>query len=329
MRDGASRVSEFLSSAGWEGAVRTAMAGDASRRRYERLSRRGETAVLMIAPPETGEDTRSFERVASLLVARGMSAPRIFAADHRSGLLLLEDFGDDLFARRIERMPREEERLYEAAVDLLVELHRHPPPVWMDRYDLPRLADRMALAWIWYRDTGSNAAPHEAVNVVSERLGTIPGLCKTVALRDYHSENLVWLGDRVGVRCVGLLDFQDALAGHPAYDLVSLLEDARRDVSPDLARRMRERYVSATGSDAEAFELATALFGVQRSLRILGVFARLKLRDGKVGYLQLIPRVWGHLYQALQHPALAEVRRAVLADLPPPSEDHLRRLRTA
>jgi hypothetical protein len=148
-----------------------------------------------------------------------------------------------------------------------------------------------------------------------------------LALRDFHAENLVWLPDRAGVARVGLLDFQDAEAGHPAYDLVSLLKDARRDLAPGLEQEMIDRFLSRTGCDPERFAAAYAALGAQRNLRILGVFARLSMHFGKPHYVDLIPRVWAHLTASLRHPALAPLARRVADDLPEPTPDILASLK--
>ena len=146
-------------------------------------------------------------------------------------------------------------------------------------------------------------------------------------LRDYHAENLIWLPEREGARRAGLLDFQDAWIGHRAYDLVSLLQDARRDVSEETAAACMRHYLDGSGLDAERFEAACAVLGAQRNLRILGVFARLAVTRGNPRYIDLVPRVWHHLERDLAHPALAEVRR-ILDVLPAPTPSVLERLRT-
>jgi aminoglycoside/choline kinase family phosphotransferase len=325
----ASLLARFLDAAGWAGAIRSPLAGDASNRRYERLrgGPGGQQAVLMDAPPEKGEDVRPFVTIARHLIGLGLSAPRILAEDDQNGFLLLEDLGDDLFARVCSAHPDREEELYAAAVDVLARLHRRPPPAFCPDYGPGRMAELAGLAFDWYaQDTISgpkNAFSLEIESVLSRFAPARPVL----VLRDYHAENLLWLPDRRGTARVGLLDFQDAACGHPAYDLVSLIEDARRDVPPALAEAMIERYIEASGQDAEAFRAAAAAIAAQRNLRILGVFARLSLHFGKPGYVNLIPRVWGHLMNDLTHPELARLRALVIEGLPEPTPDLLSDLR--
>ncbi|MDX1780747.1 MAG: phosphotransferase [Thalassovita sp.] len=320
----------FLSRTDWAGAERRPLAGDASNRRYERLQRGDETAVLMDAPPEKGEDVRPFTRIARHLSGLGLSAPRILAEDADNGFLLLEDLGDDLFARVIPARPDLERPLYEAATDVLTRLHRADPPQGLAGYTPGVMTDLAALAWQWYRagslgkDDGSEHAFRDAFLPLLDRHA---GDRSVLILRDYHAENLLWLPERSGEARVGLLDFQDAMTGHRAYDLVSLLQDARRDVPPDIEAAMIDRYVRDNRLDPESFRSAYALLGAQRNLRILGVFARLCLRDGKVHYIDLIPRVWDLLRRDLDHPALAPVRGLVLDTLPEPAPEILQELR--
>lgn len=331
MSDRAEKRAAFLARAGWAGANAKLLAGDASNRRYDRLTGGpgGAHCVLMDAPPEKGEDVRPFVAIARHLATLGLSAPRILAEDTADGFLLLEDLGDDLFARLVTRIPAVEQDLYAAAIDLLAELHRHPPPPGIGAYDAGLMADLACLPLDWYLPglgRAVSAAERTAFRSgIEARLAMLAG-ARVLVLRDYHAENLIWLPGRDGVARVGLLDFQDALAGPPAYDLVSLLEDARRDVPAALQTEMRARYVAATGHDADVFAAAYALLGAQRNLRILGVFARLCLRDGKPRYLPMMPRVWGHLMRDLAHPGLAGLRADVLRLLPPPEPDVLERI---
>lgn len=321
---------EFLDAAGWGSRARTRIAGDASNRSYDRLTNAdGSTAILMDAPPEKGEDVRPFMRIATFLTAQGLSAPEILFADDERGFLLLEDLGDDLFARVIARDPTAERNLYEAAVDALVHLHKASPPP-LTEYSAEVMTSLAALVFDWYL-VGTESAVDEAgrddiIGALKRHLAAL-GPTRVVVLRDYHAENLIWLPRRDGVARVGLLDFQDAVLGHPAYDLVSVLQDARRDVPPDLASEMFNRFVMKAGLDAGAMSEAYALLGLQRNLRILGVFARLSLKDGKRHYIDLIPRVWAHVLHNLSHPALSDLAEPILTALPAPTPDRLEMLR--
>jgi len=301
----------FLDRAGWPAGGMQPLAGDASFRRYFRLGDGRRRAVLMDAPAPY-EDVRSFAAVARDLAAVGYSAPEILAEDREAGYLLIEDLGDTTY-RAALAAGADEAELYEAATDLLTDLHRRPPPPWLAPYDTAvylREAD-LLIDWFLPAFTGVppdeelRAAYHAAWRAVLPHAGIG---APVLVLRDYHADNLMWLPERPGHRRVGLLDFQDALAGSPAYDLVSLLEDARRDVPVPLRETLIERYCAKTGTGRDAFRAAYAVLGAQRNAKIIGIFTRLARRDGKTGYLDFIPRIWRLLEGDLAHPALAPVR---------------------
>ena len=330
MSDRDSLIDSFLATTDWRNAKRGPLAGDASNRRYLRLEMNGETAVLMDAPPEKGEDVRPFVKIDTHLCDLGLSAPRVLASDPINGFLLLEDLGDDLFARVMEHSPELETPLYQAATDLLVDLHRHPAPADLKPYSPDFMAEMAALAYRWYL-RGLDLPYEEKADRFETHfrsvLETHAPECEVLIQRDYHAENLLWLPDRSGSARVGLLDFQDALVGHRAYDLVSLLQDARRDVPAQIETRMTARYLKATGLEEKAFRAAYHVLGAQRNLRIVGVFARLSMHFGKPHYVDLIPRVWAYLQRDLTHPALAETRYLLLDDLPEPTPDQLQKLK--
>jgi hypothetical protein len=300
---------EFLEKHGWGGAEIRPLAGDASFRRYFRVHRDGDTAVLMDAPPEH-EDIGPFLLVAGHLLDRGFAPPRPLAVDRERGLLLLEDFGDQRVAPLLARDPTHERAIYETAVDTLARIAAQPAPQDLPPYDDEAMTREVLLFPEWYApaleievDEGSYLpAWREAWGDVLRVASDNP----VMVLRDYHADNLMVLPGRSEL---GLLDFQDALAGHPAYDLVSLLQDARRDVPPELEEAMIERYVEAANvADAALFRAHYEILGAQRNTKILGIFTRLWKRDGKPHYLPLQPRVWGYLERNLAHPALAPVR---------------------
>jgi len=330
MSDRATLIDEFLRTAGWGAARRKPLAGDASNRRYERLQFGPKNrAVLMDADPAKGEDVAPFVHIARHLDACGLNAPEIFAADPRAGLLLLQDFGDGLYARLMADDPSCQRDLYRAAIDVLLALHQHPLPEAIGSYQ-PMMPDLAALAVVWYRGglIGKDAGLEQGLSLlVQQALSTLTPGPGVLILRDYHSENLLWLPDQIGLARVGLLDFQDAMAGHAAYDLVSLTKDARRDVPGDIAREMQEYYVSQSDVDAAEFARACATVSAQRNLRILGVFARLCLRDGAAHYLDFIPRVWAYLQDDISHPALADLASFVNLNLPAPTPENLQVLR--
>ena len=314
-----SHAPEFLEAAGWGGAEIRPLAGDASFRRYFRVHRGAKTAVLMDAPPDK-EDSRPFLRIAEHLNGLGFAAPRAISADLNGGLILLEDFGDELVGPLLARDPRLEAEVYEAAVDIQVALHGHAPPA-LDAYGRDALVREVDLFTDWYlpalgidADRGAWHAGWNAVwgDVVAETLAA-----PVLTLRDYHADNLLRLPGRRGLQRLGLLDFQDALAGHRAYDLVSLLQDARRDVSPELEEAMLGRYMDAAGvADRHAFRAAYEVLGAQRNTKILGIFTRLNRRDGRTGYIERFPRIWNYLERNLRHPALAPVRAWFDANVP-------------
>ena len=331
MPDRDTLIRDFIDQTDWRDAALAPLAGDASNRRYLRLTHPAHgSAVLMDAPREKGEDTAPFIQIAEYLAAQGLSAPRILARDTAQGFLLLEDLGDDLFARVIPRDPDSEMRLYSAATDLLVHLHKAPPPTGLAAYDAPLMADLAALAFDWYAMGATGEVPSARARFATAMQATLEVLTaahEVLIQRDYHAENLLWLPDRAGVARVGLLDFQDAMRGHRAYDLVSLLQDARRDVPPEVEEAMIARYITETGLDPVVFRADYNRLGAQRNLRIIGVFARLCLRDSKAHYLDLIPRVWGHLIRNLEDPALAVVAGLVQDHLPTPDLAILQRLK--
>jgi aminoglycoside/choline kinase family phosphotransferase len=323
MTERAARIAAFLAAAGWGAATRRPLAGDASFRRYDRLERDGRRAVLMDAPPPQ-EDVRPFLTVARLLQGLGFSAPEILAEDVAAGLLLLEDFGDSTYTRLLAQ-GRDEASLYALAVDLLIALHRGFAPAGhlVPPYDDQRLLAEAALLVDWYLPaiTGAPTAPglrEEYLALWRTLLPVARGVPESLVLRDYHVDNLMLLDGRAGIAACGLLDFQDAVIGPRSYDLVSLLEDARRDVPPDLARAMIARYLAAFPAlDRAAFAASYAVLGAQRNCKIVGIFTRLCVRDGKPIYLQHIPRVWRLIAEDVAHPALAPIAAWLDRHIPP------------
>ena len=300
---------EFLAACGWRGAEILPLAGDASFRRYFRVVEGDRTAVLMDAPPPH-EDPRPFIAVAEWLDSVGLSAPQILARDLDKGLLLLGDFGDWRLREHLDDDPSNERELYELATDVLVHLHRHAPMPDLPVHGLDVWLEEIELFTDWYCPA-VGIEPDEASYAAAWREVLEPvasdGLSPVTVLRDYHAENVMLIHGREGVERFGLLDFQDARNGHPAYDLASVLEDARRDVPPAIERAMIDRYVSATGHEAE-FERAYWVLAAQRNTRILGVFTRLWKRDGKSHYLQFQGRMWGLLERDLEQPHLKPVK---------------------
>lgn len=320
-----SAIDAFLEGAGFGAAHRHPLPGDASFRRYVRLTGGPEPVLLMDAPPDR-EDVRPFIAVARHLAGLGFSAPRILAARPDDGLVLVEDFGDDTFTRLLAK-GADERALYELAVDLLVALHRLPEArttgIAVPIYDDERLLAEAQLLTEWYAPAVlggplDDAAVREYEALWRAAFPLARCVPDTLVLRDFHVDNLMRLPARAGVGACGLLDFQDAVIGPVAYDVVSLLGDARRDLAPGLRDAMTERYLAAFPEwDRAAFEAACAVLSAQRNAKIIGIFTRLLKRDGKPVYLRHIPRVWRLLEADLAHPALTPLRTWFAKHLPP------------
>jgi tRNA threonylcarbamoyl adenosine modification protein YjeE len=342
---------------GWRSAEVRYFQGDASVRTYARLRQSNESALLMDWPRQPdgpplrnglsysriahiAEDVSAFVGVAQILRRAGFRAPAILAADLDQGLLLTEDFGDRVYGREIAE-GRDMRLLWQAAVTVLVRLravagdraamidlgggrvHRVP------RYDIGALTIETELLPDWYWPmTKGGAIPEETraqlMDLWRPLLEEVGDGALQLVLRDYHSPNLIWCPDAVreATDCVGLIDFQDAVLGHPAYDLVSLLQDARLDVPADVERDMLEHYIAETMKsqpdfDADRFLRAYAILGAQRNTKILGIFARLAKRDGKSAYLAHIPRIWRYLERDFSHPTLARLEAWYDTHFPP------------
>ena len=300
-------IRKFLTREGFGAARRVALAGDASVRRYERLEGGQRPAVLIDAPP--GQiDLAPFLRVGNWLRGLGLSAPEVLSADPATGLALLEDLGDDLL-NRVLIAGGDEPELYGAAVDLLIRLQRAAPPDGLPPYDDAKMLAEVSLLTEWYVPGLREPAKAGYIALWRKILPAARAGEDCVVYVDYHADNLLWLPARAGLARIGLLDFQDARIGPPAYDLVSLLEDARRDVGHPLAEAMIERYLAARPElDASAFRAAYAVLGAQRNAKILGLFTRLARRDGKPRYLEPLSRVLSYLRGDLRHPVLAPLR---------------------
>ncbi len=316
------RIMAFLKNAGWGDARIAPLAGDASLRRYMRLSRDGATAILMDAPPATGEDVRPFVSLGERLHRHGLSTPDIMAKDTKQGFLLLEDLGDDLLARHAKTYPGDEPMLYAAATEALVHLqHVTPPPLPDYRDQMPDLA---ATVFDWYAPDAHDRRT-TFLEAMTETVTRVLAGPTVLVHRDYHAENLLWLPGREGAARVGLLDFQDAMLGPAEYDLASLIHDPRRPVSDAARKAATETFLTQTGTDPDIAAARIAVCSVQRSLRIIGkVFTRLCLHSGRTTYLRFIPPTWVALQRELQHPALAPVRTVLNGALPEPTPDWLR-----
>jgi aminoglycoside/choline kinase family phosphotransferase len=315
-------IENFLQAHDWHKAERTPLAGDASFRRYIRLTRENEAQAMLMDAPPPQEDVRPFLAIADHLSSLGLSAPRILARDEAAGLLLLEDLGDATYTRLLADGSNET-ALYRLATDTLIALHRRfrrgteiPP------YDEVRLLDEVALLVDWFLPAlrGADIPPElrdEYLELWREVLPVAQRVPDSLVLRDYHVDNLLWLPNRADVAACGLLDFQDAVIGPVTYDLVSLFEDARRDVPQDMAQGLIAYYLDAFPDiDRAVFQASYAVMGAQRSAKIIGIFTRLDRRDGKPVYLHHIPRVFRWLWGGLEHPALCRLRAWFEREIP-------------
>ena len=332
-------ISEFLQRNGYARAHAEPLAQDASFRRYLRLARGPRPAVLMDAPPP--EDIRPFIRIAAHLAHVGASVPEIIAANEAEGLLLEEDLGDDLLSAFVDDTPptslsraagdgwgggatRRLTPLFDAAVDTLVAIQRAPPPPDLPRWDAPTMAST-ALSTLcdWWWPTMFGTEPSAAVRqdfaaALETTLTPVAAGPTCFVHRDFFAGNLIWLPNRPGIRRIGILDFQGAAIGHPAYDLVSLLQDNRRDIPSDLAERTIARYLAARPDlDPTTFRAAYAACAAQRHLRIAGQWVRLARRDNRPGYLHYGPRTWHLLERAVRQPAAAALAAALDRWIPP------------
>ena len=346
----AQALEALLERSGFAGAERTTLAGDASTRRYERLALGDRRGVLMDAPPSaesspcppgaTPEERRgmgwnatarlaasrieAFAAVAAHLTKIGLAAPEIYGIDLAAGYAVLEDLGDDLYARVIPE-GADEVALYEAAAEALAVAHQAPMPLKLDvpgggswpllEYDALALEVNADLFVDWLPRAANDVRISDAQRARWEKLRDALivkalGFPRAFTIRDYHAENLLWLPEREGVQRVGMLDFQDAVKGWRAWDFSMLLHDARRDVGSAAYEAALDAYLDRTGTEDAPFRRELAVLGALNAMRILGRFAQLA-HDGRTKYAAFMPREWGHLAACLKHPALAEARAFV------------------
>lgn len=323
-------IVHFLTQCGLHTWRRTQLTGDASNRQYQRLfdSKSNNSMLLMDAPASKGEDVRPFVFIADFLSSKGFSVPTILNKDEKNGFLIIKDLGDVTLKSFVETQPEREMDGYQCALDVLLKLHRIEPPSGLIKYTPTIMAELASGIFDWYDlDQKFSDSKQTFFNLFESVLSTHAADYSVLAQRDFQSENIMWQEEKQGFERCGLLDFQDAVLGHPAYDLVSLLEDARRDVPKSVQHKMLDYYVDQSGVSDSEFRTAYSVLGAQRNLRILMVFARLSLYFGKPHYVDLIHRVWGYLMQDLEHPVLAEVKQFLIENLPEPTPSHLEELK--
>ncbi len=292
------------------------IAGDASFRSYYRINSAQKVFILMFAPP-SHEDMKPFVKVDEFLVSKNFSAPKIFAIDEINGFLLLEDFGDNTYGRALAKDASNELFLYKKAADVLLELHQSDILSDLKQYNNAVLLREVMLFVDWFLPLQKKAINKDEIRLYKslwfELFDMLDKENQVVVLRDYHADNLMILPEREGFGRVGLLDFQDALIGSKAYDLVSLLEDARRDVDAQNVQNIIEYYLEKSGCNASSFFKDYAILSLQRNIKIIGIFARLSLRDQKHHYLDLLPRVIGFIDSRLNSadPIFAEISKLI------------------
>lgn len=325
------KIADFLAQNGWQGAIITPLIGDASQRHYYRLQHPNKaTAILMDTPIGSYDNPSDFVKIAQHLKAIGICAPEIYAKNIAQGLLLLEDLGDLLFPKAISASPQSESDLYQGAVDVLLHIEKSPPAL-----DIPDLsAHDWAVAASIVIDTYQSAivapkavysqASQTLTKLIEQALSQYANSPRIMILRDYHAENLLLLPHKLGIGRIGVLDFQLAQMGQPGYDLVSLLQDARRDVPQEIAQKMVMYYAAKRNQHIDEISPALAILGVQRALRIMGVFSSLAIKHQKKHYLQFLPRVWKQLNTNLAHPALHQLKQACLELLSPPTPENIK-----
>lgn len=312
-------IDDFLASAGWTDAALEPIVGDASFRQYWRVNSQLGKAILMVAPPPE-EDVKPFITVGQYLLKNNMRGPDIISADAEKGLVLLEDFGDKRMRETVDALPLAQQKpIYQTAIDAIIRLHGQPI-IDLPAYDMAVYEREALLFCEWYCPAAGLKVDSAAYLSALEDIMQ-PVLARqdrpVVVLRDYHAENIMLLDKKDQ----GLLDFQDALLGHPAYDIVSLLQDARRDVPEELETEMYN-YFCDQSPHRENFACDYAILGAQRNLKIVGIFMRLAVRDNKPRYPLLIPRVWRYLERDLQHEALAPMAAWFDANIPVDIRNH-------
>jgi aminoglycoside/choline kinase family phosphotransferase len=308
----------FLANNGLADAVIHKLPADASFRTYDRITHEDKSFILMDAPPEK-EDVKPFIKIANFLLAHGISAPEIYASDIENGFLLLEDFGENKYSSVLSATPRNELEeleviLYNKAIDLLVELHKVDVPADIEYYNDDILVNEALQLTKWYipvlnGEEMDEKIEREFVDIWKQLLPLTRIFPDVLVLRDYHADNLMWLPERSGIKKVGALDFQDAIIGSPIYDIVSLLEDLRRDVSDKLADQMITRYLEASPHILRKDFLAVySILGAQRNCKIIGFCARKAIKDNNSSYIRMLPRMWKYIERDLRHPLLLPLK---------------------
>jgi len=300
---------------------------DASNRKYLRLTKGNKTVILMDSNPKKNEPVNNFIYFTNFLRKHHFSAPKIYDSDIPNGLLLLEDLGARNFADILKVKPKVETNIYKEAVNQLIMIQSKETPKQAKPYSTEILIEEALLFTEWYLgETNSSRLSTQFTSLLTPLLKKIDQTKPTLVLRDFHAENLIWMNSRKTFKRVGLLDYQDALIGHPAYDIASLLKDARRDVSIEVRDIMTNHYLEKTKHNKDLFLRDYSILSAQRNLKIIGIFSRLSIRDKKKNYVKLIPRVWKNLENDFMHPDLKNLSKFINAVAPYPNVKILKNL---
>ena len=285
------------------------MKGDASNRVYSRLYHKDKSMILM--DDQDPINLNKFLNVLDTFLKIKLSVPEVFYKDSDKGFALMEDFGEETYTNYINKN-LEHDLIYESAIDVLLRIQKEAVPKYLEYFSERRVVEEVSIFLDWavpfyFKDPINEKLKNNFIDCWSKFGKVIFSKSNVITHFDYHIDNLIWLKDRHGLRRVGVLDFQDALIGPPVYDLVSLLQDARRDVDDDLQKKLMNKFLTHYKYSMDEFNFLYDCVGAQRNTRILGVFARLKLRDGKGSYLKHMNRVWGYLKKNLQNPQLRDL----------------------
>ena len=287
---------------------------DASFRKYYRIS--GNNTLIMDAPYENGESVKSFHLIDKILLEMGISAPTIHSIDENNGFILLEDLGDQIFSRILN--DENEYALYQNAIGVLAHIYLESNEKTFNKKEIPfysidKLLEESNLFCDWFMEKHcqiklTNKEKLEYQEILKKIFKGIDSTSSSLVLRDYHVDNLILLKDRKGISQVGVIDFQDAVIGSNIYDLVSLLEDVRRPITVQLKEQLIEEYIYITNYDRKKLFKEMRFFSVQRNLKIIGIFSRLKYRDQKPKYMELINNAWNFINLHLEDPSFIELK---------------------
>ena len=318
------RVSHFLSETDWSNPKMLPVTGDLSSRKYTRLSQNGRTAILMECDTASDASLPAYMKMTDWLRGNGLAAPERYNAEPSEGLALIEDFGDSQLTSLIRQRPSDQLAYYKTIIETLITI-RNAPFLSLKQPNAAELCDATTLADQWY--PGAERCALDTFRAGLETvLRDVLDARATVSLRDFHADNIIWLSNRKPVQQPGLLDYQDAILTHPVYDLMSLLTDARTDVSASLRKDLIETYASRTSDDIASLAAAFAALGAQRNLRILGIFTQAARRYGKTQHLPALPRVYAYLMECAHHPALEPFSQELSAALPKPDAAFIKAL---